>query len=147
MGSSGLDGSGPASGPGLGAERRADDRGDLLTRIDACMARLRAERPAPLLLAGDAALVNELRSSARWLDRLAGEVVGANADAPDKLFRATALCLEDYLHRRGQQVLDALHEAAATAPEQVVAGLDCSPTTTRRTGRAPGCPPSQPSHS
>ena len=66
----------------------------------------------------------ELKSSARWLHRLAGEVVGAKADAPDELFSATALCLEDYLHRRGQQTLDALHETVAAAPDQVVAGLD-----------------------
>lgn len=114
----------PESGLGLGAEREADDRSDLLARIDPWMAGLRAERPAPLVLAGDAVLVNELRSSARWLHRLAGAVVGPTANKPDQLFTATALCLEDYLHRRGQQTLETLREAAVNDPEQVVAGLD-----------------------
>ncbi|WP_053208080.1 hypothetical protein [Jiangella muralis] len=103
MASPGLDRSDPESGLGLGSEREADDRSDLLARIHDCVARLRADRPAPLVLAGDAALVNEVKSNARWLYRLVGAVVGATADKPDKLFTATALCLEDYLHRRGQQ--------------------------------------------
>ncbi|WP_126688164.1 hypothetical protein [Nocardioides ferulae] len=105
-------------------EREADDRSDLLARIDARMAQLRLERPAPLVLAGDAALIDELKSTARWLHRLAGHVVGAEADKPAELFRTTALCLEDYLHRRGQQTLEDLYEAAANHPELVVAGLD-----------------------
>lgn len=124
MASAGLDAVGPGSEPGLGADLAAEDRRELLARIDACVARLQAERPAPLILAGDAALVGALKSSARWLHRLAGEVLGAKAHAPDDLFTASALCLEDYLHRRGQQTLEALHDAAATNPEMVVAGLD-----------------------
>lgn len=122
--SPGLDRSDPESGLGFGAEREADDRSDLLARIDVWMARLRAERPAPLVLAGDAGLVNEMRSSARWLHRFAGTVVGATADKPDQLFTASAMCLEDYLHRRGQQSLETLREAAVDDPEQVLAGLD-----------------------
>lgn len=107
-----------------GPDSASEDRRDLLSRIDACVARIRAERPAPLVLAGDPGLVAELRSRVPWLHRLAGEVVDSRADAPDELFAATALCVEDYLNRRGQQTLHALHEAAATTPEQVVAGLD-----------------------
>ncbi|KRF04086.1 hypothetical protein ASG88_21845 [Nocardioides sp. Soil777] len=114
----------PRSGLGRAAERGAGDRTDLLARIDTCMARLCEERPAPLVLAGDAALVNELKNSARWLHRLAGAVVGPTAHNPDQLFSASALCLEDYLHRRGQQTLESLREAAVNDPEQVVAGLD-----------------------
>lgn len=124
MDSLGLDRSTPRSRLRHGVERESDDRADLLARIDACMARLREERPAPLVLAGDAALVDELKGRARSLHRLAGEVTGVEADEPAALFRATALCLEDYLHRRGQQALEALLEAAADDPEQVVAGLD-----------------------
>lgn len=115
---------GPWSGPERDAERSADDRRDLIARIDHCVARIREGRPAPLVLAGDAALVGELKSNARWLHRLAGEVVGPKADTPNELFGASALCLEDYLHRRGQQTLKALHETAAVDSEQVVAGLD-----------------------
>lgn len=118
----------------LAADRTPEDRRDLLARLDACMTRLRSQRPAPLVLAGDPGLVAELKGGATWLHRLAGEVVDARADAPDELFSATALCLEDYLRRRGQQSLHDLHEAVATAPDQVVAGLDeCWAAVTRRT--------------
>jgi hypothetical protein len=106
------------------ADRAADDRGDLLARIDACLTRIRAQRPAPLVLSGDPGLVADLRAGAGSLHRLAGEVVDARADDPGELFRASALCLADYLHRRGQASVHALHEAAACAPDHVVAGLD-----------------------
>ncbi len=53
---------GPAGGdPAAGADRAVDARRDWLARLDACMERLRAERPAPLVLAGDRALVGELK--------------------------------------------------------------------------------------
>lgn len=106
------------------AEMAAEDRRDFLARVDTRLGRLRSEHPAPLVLAGDLELLTELKGHARWLHRLAGEVVGVEAAGPEVLFTAAALRLEDYLHRRGQQSLYALHEAAAETPERVTAGLD-----------------------
>lgn len=102
----------------------AHDRSELWERTADCVARIREERPAPLVLAGDEVLVGELKADVRLLTRLAGEVVGTRVDVPDDLFSASALCLQDYLHRRGQQTLGALHDAVTTDPARVLAGLD-----------------------
>ncbi|MBJ7355818.1 hypothetical protein [Nocardioides sp.] len=118
----------PRSGGGSGVAARreavAEERRDFVARVDARLTRLRSEHTAPLVLAGDLDLVTELKGRARSLQRLAGEVVGAEAAEPATLFPAAALRLEDYLHRRGQQTLDALREAAADTPGRVIAGLD-----------------------
>lgn len=102
----------------------ADDRSELWERTANCVARVREKRPAPLVLAGDAVLVGELKARAGLLHRLAGEVVGTPADVPGELFGASAVCVEDYLHRRGQQTLVALHDAVTSDPGRVLAGLD-----------------------
>jgi hypothetical protein len=132
-------GPGPASGTlrvGQDEEAAAEDRRDFLARVDTRLGRLRSEHPAPLVLAGDLELLTELKARARWLHRLAGEVLDAEAADPGVLFTAAALRLEDYLHRRGQQTLDALREAVAETPERVTAGLDDCWTAV--TGRTPG---------
>lgn len=105
-----------------GADPMAD-RDELIARIDACLTRVREERPAPLVLAGDLALVSALKAGPGRLARLAGEVVGARAADPDELFAASALCVQEYLERRGRQALDELLEATLDAPDRVVAGL------------------------
>jgi hypothetical protein len=120
-------GPGPASGSvdvAQDEEAAAEDRRDFLARVDTRLGRLRSEHPAPLVLAGDLELLTELKGHARWLHRLAGEVLDAEAADPGALFTAAALRLGDYLHRRGQQTLQALREAAAETPERVTAGLD-----------------------
>jgi hypothetical protein len=105
-------------------ETVAEDRHDFLARVGARLTRLRPEHPAPVVLAGDLDLLTELKGRVRSWPRLAGEVIGAEAAEPATLFVAAALRLEDYLHRRGQQTLYALREAAAETPGRVTAGLD-----------------------
>lgn len=107
-----------------GDDERAEEVADLLARIEGCVGRVREERPGPLVLAGDPDLLVELRTRARWLHRLAGQVDVASADAPDDLFRASALCVEDYLQRRGQHAVEELRAAAAEDSDRVVAGLE-----------------------
>jgi hypothetical protein len=102
----------------------SEERRDFLGKVDTLLGRLRRERPAPLVLAGDPALLADLKARGRWLHRLAGEVHDPEAASPALLFPAAASRLQDYLYQRGQQTLDALAQASYEAPDRLVGGLD-----------------------
>lgn len=106
-------------------EARLEDRGELLERIEAAVRRTCEEHPAPLVLAGDDGdLLAGLEVATRGWHRFAGVVRGADTGTPEGLFTVSALCVQDYLHRRGTRTLDALLAAAELEPARVVAGLD-----------------------
>lgn len=101
-----------------------EDRGELLERIQGAVRRTCEEHPAPLVLAGDGGdLLAGLEVAARGWHRFAGVTSGADTATPEGLFTASALCVQDYLHRRGSRTLDALVAAAEREPARVVAGL------------------------
>ncbi|MGL5819711.1 MAG: hypothetical protein ACRCYR_19280 [Phycicoccus sp.] len=113
--------------PVLGALESGDDRQhEFVGRVDAALATARARRPAPLIVAGDVEPVRRLLRTSAHLDRLAGVVMGAEAESVPALYTAARLSLAEYLRSREEEAVDALDVAMVTDPENVHAGIrDC----------------------
>jgi hypothetical protein len=113
--------------PVLGALENGDDRQhEFVARVDAALAKARSRRPAPLIVAGDIEPVRRLLRTSKHLDRLAGVVMGDDAESVPALYTAARLSLAEYLRSREEEAVDALEAATAADPETVHAGIrDC----------------------
>ncbi|MGL5865557.1 MAG: hypothetical protein ACRCYX_06725 [Dermatophilaceae bacterium] len=113
--------------PVLGALEAGDDRQhEFVRRVDAALATARSRRLAPLIVAGDIEPVRRLLRTSTHLDRLAGVVMGADAESMPALYTAARLSLAEYLRSREEEAIDALDIATAADPAHVYAGIrDC----------------------
>jgi hypothetical protein len=116
----------PRQGDPGGAGRSTDVTDDFLRGTDHMLGTYRAERPSPLVLAGDPHLLDRFCDLSRHLDRLAGRVPPEESRTALELAGASAEVVVSYLGSRRDDALARLRAALATRPGDVSRGMaDC----------------------
>lgn len=116
----------PRQGDPAGAASADDVTDDFLRGTDHLLGTYRAERPSPLVLAGDPHLVDRFCAVSSHLDRLAGRVPPAGLATALDLANASAEVVVRYLGSRRDEALTRLRGALAARPGEVARGMtDC----------------------
>lgn len=111
--------------PVLGELGTGDDRlEEFLDRVDSELGRVRAEHPAPLVVAGSREVVSALVRRGRSLQRLGGVLTGPVVDRPADLYAAARLSLEEYLLSREEEALIDVAAARGRDEASVATGIE-----------------------
>jgi hypothetical protein len=113
----------PRQGDPGGAGTSTDATDDFLRGTDHLLGTYRAERPSPLVLAGDPDLLDRFCDVSRHLDRLAGCVPLDESRTALGLAGASAEVVVRYLGSRRDEALGRLRAALATRPGDVARGM------------------------
>lgn len=105
-------------------DSEAEDWTDTFLRgVDSLLGKYRGEHPGPLVLGGDARLVERFRRRSHNLQRLAGQVPDTDGLTAPDVAQASTRIVERYLRSRRGEALSRLRDRLASRPDEVASGM------------------------